>query len=168
MKEVENKEIKPLKQSVKGGGRIRGLIVALVILILASTVIFAGFKFLKARDPSAAAEGKKGSQKAKADNVGPVLSLDPFIVNLADNNENKYLKITIEMELEKEEVLRELEKRSGQIRDTILTLLTSKTFDEIKDVPGKFKLREQIAKRINTLLNSGKIRQVYFTEFVIQ
>lgn len=169
METAKDQEIKPVSEANRNGRSIpKRLIIALVILLLAGTAIFAGLKIFWEKTSHATVEGDKSPTKAKADKVGAMFPLEPFIVNLADSDGKRYLKITMEIELEKENISEELEKRSPQIRDTILTLLTSKSFNDIKDVAGKFKLREQIAKRVNNQLDSGKIRQVYFTEFVIQ
>ena len=40
--------------------------------------------------------------------------------------------------------------------------------DSIMDLAGKQRLREDIAGRINNILQKGKVTKVYFTDFVIQ
>ena len=55
-----------------------------------------------------------------------------------------------------------------KIKDSILILLSSKTFKDIYTVEGKFKLRDEITTRINRFLVTGQVRSIYFTEFVIQ
>ena len=50
----------------------------------------------------------------------------------------------------------------------ILLLLSSKSLDEIQTVEGKIALRQELIQRINQILTTGKIRNLYFTEFVIQ
>jgi flagellar FliL protein len=54
------------------------------------------------------------------------------------------------------------------LRDSILDLLTPKTYKELMDLAGKQRLREDIAGRVNNALSKGKVTRVYFTEFVIQ
>ncbi|MBW2087159.1 MAG: flagellar basal body-associated FliL family protein [Deltaproteobacteria bacterium] len=55
-----------------------------------------------------------------------------------------------------------------QIKDSLLVLLSSKTFIDIKTVEGKMRLRMEIIGRINNFLTSGRVKNVYFTEFVVQ
>ena len=62
----------------------------------------------------------------------------------------------------------ELEKRKPQVRDSILLLLSSKTFEDIATFKGKTKIRNQITARLNGILMPGSIKKVYFTEFVVQ
>ena len=95
-------------------------------------------------------------------------SLKTFIVNLAGGGGTRYLKITIELEAPNNVVEKELGTKESQVTDTILTLLTCKSYDDIKDIQGKTLLKEEIVSRVNTILRTGRIRRAYFTEFVIQ
>jgi flagellar FliL protein len=99
--------------------------------------------------------------------MGPTFPLERFIVNLADKGGGRYLNVIIDLELNNEELTDEIEKRLPQIRDTILVLLSGKRYDQISDVDGKRRLRDEIMKTINTLLTTGRIKSVYFTNFVI-
>jgi flagellar FliL protein len=55
-----------------------------------------------------------------------------------------------------------------QIRDAILLLIGNKTFAELSDLQGKLQLRAEIIARLNKLLTTGKVKGIYFTEFVVQ
>ena len=100
--------------------------------------------------------------------VGDMYKLDPFVVNLNEPKGSRYLKTTIQLEMGDPELTTELERRSAQLRDVILALLTSKTSHELQALEGKFRLREELLSRINALLVNGTVNRVYFTEFVIQ
>lgn len=115
-----------------------------------------------------AAEGKASKEEEKKDAPGHMIALDPFIINLADTAETRYLKITVNLEVENEEMSAEVETRTPQLRDAILMLLTSKTSEDVKDVSGKLKLQDEMATRVNNFLQTGKVKAVYFSEFVMQ
>ena len=100
--------------------------------------------------------------------VGDMYKLDPFVVNLNEPKGSRYLKTTIQLEMGDPELNTELERRSAQLRDVILALLTSKSSHELQALEGKFRLREELLSRINALLVNGTVNRVYFTEFVIQ
>jgi len=108
--------------------------------------------------------GKHGTAAAP----GAMFDLDPFIVNLADSPEIRYLKITIKLEVDNEAVSTALSARVPQIRDTILVLLSSKDVNTIRTPQGKFQLRDEISQRVNSLLPKSGVRSAYFTEFVVQ
>lgn len=99
---------------------------------------------------------------------GKMYTLDSFIVNIRDRDRDRYLKLRVELELSNDEASEEIEARLPQVRDLVISLLSSKAFDEIRSMEGKDLLREELLHRINMLLTSGTIRSVYFTEFVVQ
>lgn len=100
--------------------------------------------------------------------LGPIFPLDTFIVNLADKGGKRYLRITIDLELDGEELESEIVKRLPQVRDSILTILPTKRFEDISTAKGKAALRDQMLERINGLLARGRITNIYFKEFVVQ
>ena len=97
-----------------------------------------------------------------------MFDLDPFIVNLADTPDIRYLKLTLKLEAEGEAVVAELSSRIPQIRDAVLVLLSSKDVSAVRTTQGKFQLRDEITQRINGLLKKPGVRSAYFTEFVVQ
>lgn len=54
------------------------------------------------------------------------------------------------------------------INDLIISLISSKKFEDVYTAEGKEMLREEIATQINTMLPDYHISYVYFTEFVVQ
>ncbi len=100
--------------------------------------------------------------------IGPILSLETFIVNLIGDRGKNYLKAKVELELDSELTTAEINKRLPQIRDSILTLLSSKSNEDINTLEGKFQLRAEIMSAVNQYLKTGKIKNVYFTDFIIQ
>jgi flagellar FliL protein len=100
--------------------------------------------------------------------LGPIFPLDTFIVNLADKGGKRYLRITIDLELDSKELESEVAKRLPQVRDSILTILPTKRFEDISSAQGKTALRDQMLERINGMLARGQITNIYFKEFVVQ
>jgi flagellar FliL protein len=116
--------------------------------------------------------GVLGCTNAKAEKIDPNYSttfpLDRFIVNLSDPKAKRYLKAKIALEITKEVYKTELTARLPQLRDTILLHLSSKNMNDIGTVKGKTRLRRELVAKINRVLKTGKIRNIYFTQFVIQ
>ena len=98
---------------------------------------------------------------------GHIYSMDPFIVNLADANPSRYLKIKLSLESKEPKANEEYDKRLPQLRDTVLTILSSKTFKEVSDSEGKVKLREEIISRVNERLGSFQVKNVRSTVWII-
>jgi len=99
---------------------------------------------------------------------GPILPLETFIANLADEGGSRYLKATFQIEFLGATVPPDVNAHLPQIRDLLLTLLSSKTFDEVRTAEGKQQLREEIIARVNQVLDRDVVKAVYFTEFIVQ
>ncbi|HQP30782.1 MAG TPA: flagellar basal body-associated FliL family protein [Deltaproteobacteria bacterium] len=113
-----------------------------------------------------AAEKSHGEKGEAAE--GANKNLDPFIVNLTDAQGTRYLKAVMQLELGSPEISAELDEKMPMIRDDIISLLSSKSFEDISTEPGKRELKKAIIERINRNLERGQVTRVFFTEFVVQ
>ena len=100
--------------------------------------------------------------------LGPLFSLDTFIVNLNDERRSRYLRVTMDLELFRKPDADLLSDRLPQIRDSILTILPAKRFEDISTIEGKTALREEIMEKLNALFNQKLVSNIFFTEFVVQ
>lgn len=114
----------------------------------------------------AAAEGD--SHGSVSTEVGIMYPLDIFTVNLLSESGRRYLKVEMNLELEGEELAHELDTKKPVLRDIIIRILSAKSLEEISTVKGKETLKEQIVAEINTRIKDGKIKNVYFVDFVVQ
>ena len=163
-----------------------GIPMKMVIIIVAGVLVlglggaFAMVKMMGA-PPVEKAQGEGGSEKPAAHgeaeekgghgvaaDAGTIADLDPFIVNLADTPEIRYLKVTLKVEADSSSTVEQIKARTPQIRDAILVLLTGLDSATARSPQGKHKLREDITDRINGLLPKKSVKSTYFTEFVIQ
>ncbi|MBI4797695.1 MAG: flagellar basal body-associated FliL family protein [Desulfarculus sp.] len=166
------------EEGKKKSGLIKLIIIGVGALLILGGGGFAAYKFFFAKpDAPPAAEGKaeagkeekKDDKKKEGEKATPPMSLEPFIVNLADPGGKRYLKLTVSLDIKDEKLKKELETRMPQIRDSVLLLLSSKTFNDISPVAGKIKLRNEVLKIVNnTLGGAGQVHALYFGEFVIQ
>jgi len=113
-------------------------------------------------------EGGHGEGKEGKPGAGTIYPLEPFIVNIYDGQEIRYLKLKVEFDMANSEVKGDLDSKVAPLRDAILILLTTKTMQEIQDLQGKNTLREQILGAVNKIIPPGKVTKVYFTDFVVQ
>jgi flagellar basal body-associated protein FliL len=100
------------------------------------------------------------------------LHLEPFVVNLADPEGDRFLRVGIDLGLEQE--LGE-DSRAGQsempiarIRDTILMILTSCKADGLMAPAGKANLKDELTKALREHAPELGVQEVYFTEFLVQ
>jgi flagellar FliL protein len=108
------------------------------------------------------------SNSRKLNDIGILYPLDSFTVNLKSDSGRRYLKVTMSLELEGEELSLELDKKAPVLRDRVIRILTSKSLEEISSKKGKQKISDQIMDTLNAMISDGRIKGIYFTEFVVQ
>jgi flagellar FliL protein len=108
------------------------------------------------------------SNSRKLNDIGILYPLDTFTVNLKSDAGRRYLKVTMSLELEGSELSLELDNKAPVLRDRIIRILTSKTLEEISSKKGKQKISDQIMDTLNAMISDGRIKGIYFTEFVVQ
>lgn len=146
------------------------IIIGIMVPVLAGGAYFGWTQFIKQPQESHPAEVTKTEAPKPVNQpvIGQNFSLQNFVVNLSDTGGKRYLKTKIELEFIPQEMKEELTARLPQLRDLALFLLSSKTLNEVQDVDGKIDLKNELIIRINQVLRNGKIKNLYFTEFVIQ
>jgi flagellar FliL protein len=140
------------------------LIGSIALIVVGGGLGFLGFRYYKSTSSD-----MKAGKTSKLEQVKATLSLEPFLVNLADTDTSRFVKTTFQLGLAEE--LREEDKRSVSIpamRDSIITLLSSKTAEQILTSQGKDKLREEIRSRVNALSPNIKVVEVFIVDFVVQ
>lgn len=116
---------------------------------------------------------------------GIMVNMSTKIINLLDPGGHKYIRVTIVVEVapdnpdyeslpeeEKTHYLTEFEAeinaRMPVMDDTVITLLSTKTYEELYTADGKETLRQEILETLSTKLPDLHILSIYFTEFVVQ
>ncbi len=135
------------------------LVIGLVVLV----VFGGGFFVYKTYISEMLAE--RAARRAAA----PVLySMSNILVNLSDAGGKRYLKVNLELQLEDQAVIDELKTYNHAVRDTVILLLSGKVYDDISSPAGKLTLKREIITRLNRILTKGEVKDVYFTEFLVQ
>ncbi len=151
----------------------KGLIILVVCFLIVAIAVGAGLFILWGKvsapmsETAAGTEEAAGKEDAKVKTKAP-LSMESFVVNLADPGGKRYLRTTIALEIDDQDFLAEAKKQSPKMRDRILMILPAKMFKDIQPSSGKDALRKEIIAQLNPLLDKCKITNLYFQEFVIQ
>jgi flagellar protein FliL len=162
---VESKPIVENKPGVETQGKSRKLLwisICAAIIIIAGSAAFFGAPYLKGKIG-------KSAKKPQPEQVKATLALDPFLVNLADKEEIRFVKTTFQLGLA-EEPNEEANNTAviAAIRDSIISLLSSKTAEQILTTQGKDKLREEIRSRVRSVAPRIDVLEVYIVDFVVQ
>jgi flagellar protein FliL len=162
----------PAEPEKKKGRGKKLIILFLLVLILAGGGV-GGFYYWRHRTAAQARAGadkdKKGAEKHSVSDadIKEVIELQPFIVNLADKNENRYLRMTISLG-----VGESTEKAdpifTTKVRNAILATITNKTSEQVLTVEGKAALRKEMLDAARTAVEKPEVHAIYITDFIVQ
>ncbi len=157
----------------KSGGSKKLIIIIAAAVILLLVIGAAVYFLILKKEPVEESAIQKGTEIAppaieQLANIGPMLDIKEFIVNIISEDTPHYVKASLTLELNNDLVAEEANTRMAQIRDAILLLIGNKTFEELQDLQGKKQLKAELKTKINSFLKSGKVNNIYLTDFVVQ
>jgi len=146
----------------KAGKKKLIMILAIVGVVVAGGGGAAVFMMKKnAAAAAAAAEAEDGETDsstaksgAKQDTKAPpvFVPLDPFTVNLADKQAERFAQVGITLEIADPKVADQIKTYMPVIRNNVLLALSEKTAAELMDRDGKMKLAERVRKETSRAL----------------
>ncbi|HBF36645.1 MAG TPA: hypothetical protein DDW50_04925 [Firmicutes bacterium] len=146
---------------------ILGMFVLLITVIVAGAFLI--FTFKSTANNSVAVQKVAEVNPSAAEEVGPLIPLgNEIIVNIpSDDGVERYLKVNVTLELDNDKAKEEVTKRLPQIRDLIISILRTKTIDKIDEKEGKDEIRSEVIDSINHYLITGKVKNLYFEDFLV-
>ena len=169
------------KEGVKeeGGKKKKTLIIAIVggIVLLAVIGVAVWFLLLKGGEEGADATGgkshgaeKPAKKKSHGDDLtmGPVFAIDNLVINLMSEGGTKYAKISLGLELDAQELAPEMLAKKALATDIVIAVISARTSEELMTMKGKETVKNEIMEKINERLKDGRVKNVYFTNFIVQ
>ncbi len=140
-----------------------------IFVVQLAIVYFLMAKFLAAPTHAENSTAKTEDESQKAESATQnIFLIKDVIINPAGTNGTRFLLTTVGIEVSTPEAQQELEKKEVQVRDLLNSILTSKGLNELVSIDQRELLRVEISKQVGALLKSGKLRNVYFSKFIIQ
>ncbi len=137
------------------------LVVVMLIMIIAIAGIGAGIVFLLNGSDEAKAEKEPTADEV----VKASVEIPEIITNLKSEGNAVKLVLNIETDSEAKE---ELEKRSFQVKDAVIDILSDTNADELDGKKGREHFKTQVKNKVNNYLQDGKVKEVYITSFNLQ
>jgi flagellar basal body-associated protein FliL len=150
-----------------GGGSKLLFVVLLLALMNAGGTGFVALK-MKSAPMRCEAAAPAPQEEKKEGSIGPTLALDSFVVNLNEPDAPRYLKTTLEFELQNTGAVEEMNHAKPAIRDEVLRQLSSLTVKDTLGVEGKEKIQVALTQKVDKLLGGNRVRRLFFNEFVVQ
>lgn len=144
------------------------IVLILLVLNLGASG-FGVFKLLTAAPAHAApAAAVVHAAPATSEVSGPLVALEPFVVNLDEPGSARYLRVKLQLELVNKEAEPALKKSELLVRDVILSHLSGLKLADTLGAQAKEKVRTDLLAKLEAAMGQHKIRRMFFTEWVVQ
>ena len=147
-----------------------------VLAIVAAVLLMGGSKKEDGDAPheEAAAEeshgGGHGEEGApKIANAPVFYELPEFLVNLSTNTGRvSFLKMRVTLEVKDQNAVAMIEAHKPRIMDTFNTYLRELRASDVQGSAGIYRLRDELMTRINGTVQEGLVKDILFSEIVVQ
>ncbi len=122
--------------------------------------------------------------QAVREKVGPLHSLHPILIELSGRyldvipqpdgkapklgTKKRYLGLTIDLELKKEQTVELVRKHQDQITGVLSAVASGKRVKDIETTEGKQMLADEIREKLNQVLPEPCVARIHFKDFVIK
>jgi flagellar protein FliL len=142
---------------------------SLIVIVLLAIVGGGGSAWFFMQRSRAADMGHSGEGYAPK----YIVHLEGFTVNLADTEETHFLRVTMDLGIDRLPEGVEKEKTAAglpvaRIRDAVLSVLTVCKAEPLLTPDGKLQLKKNILEAVRHNVPELDVRDVYFTEFLVQ
>jgi flagellar FliL protein len=129
--------------------------IALILIIVSGTVAY----IVARRVNKAPATEKRSPEERTKPEALAYFEMEPFSINTSDTDEPHFIRLSIGLGYKM--------GISNQLRDIVISVVGEKRYTDLNTQEKRNALKEEIKRRINSVLRQGRIEEIAFTEFVL-
>jgi flagellar FliL protein len=139
-----------------------------LLALLAVNIAISAFILMKVMSGCAAPAPHQEPGPPRREVVGPMVALDPFVVNLDEPGSPRYLKVQLQMEMVNGGAVKVFEKNKTLVRDELLGYLSGLKVASTLGAENKSRIRDELEGKVAELIGEDRVRRIVFVEFVVQ
>ncbi|MGM0507861.1 MAG: flagellar basal body-associated FliL family protein [Fusobacteriota bacterium] len=152
----------------------KALIIGIILIV--NTVAAIGITWVLTKPNSgsggsAAVEESNGGSPKESKELGTIYDFGDFTVNLNEPT-SRYLVCSVRLEIDASKKdglsIEKLENINVILKDKFLTVMSSKSIEDLRNDPGHKKLKKELIKEFNESIPVGEIKDIYFVKWLIQ
>ena len=109
---------------------------------------------------------EKGDKKEAGKAENGVITIGPLVVNILSNKGYRYFRLEMIVECADNEAAEQLVKADA--KEDLIFMLSNKMADDLLSNAGKMILRKELIDLFSRYAGPGKVKNLYFSEFVFQ
>lgn len=164
----EDDSQQPEEKKKKSSISIFQIIIIVLLLAVLGLGGFIAWKLINLDIPVVQNEQQLAPEDMPDAGPGILVDLENITINLADEDESRFLRVKMKLEVEDEEARKKIDTFNVQIKDLIITILSSKRFNDVRTPQGKYDLKLELVYRINSLVDGEPVKNMFFSDFVAQ
>lgn len=111
-------------------------------------------------------KSEKGDKKEAGKAENGAIAIGPLVVNVLSNKGYRYFRLGMTVQCEDNDAAEHLLKPDA--REDLVLFLSTKMAEDLLTPAGKMVLRKELIALFDKYAGAGKVKDVYFTEFVFQ
>jgi flagellar protein FliL len=150
------------------------MLVIVLCSVLAAGAAGGGVFFMTSKKGHDEQTSEAGHAAAEAKLPAQYLKFDPpFVVNFENRGTMRFLQVSVEVMTRDPATAELIRQHDPKLRNDLLMLLGSQTYETISTREGKEKLRGEALQAVHDVITAEggkpeKVEQLYFTSFVMQ
>lgn len=136
----------------------------LLLIVVAVVLVGGGFGVFKILGRG----GGESTEAAAAPRVVETVEVGQFVTNLNDPVCDRYIQVTVQLEVEGTAAVSALSERHADVRDRILGVLRSSQYEDLLGAQGMTDLASQIRSSLSAVVPEQQLLNVFFTDFIVQ
>jgi len=179
---AQNEEAAQTAPAAKSGGANKLIFIILgVNAVMMGVVLFVVLRKPAAHAPvptepaaptekaeGASAEHGAGPGAGGTPKPGPILKLENFVIQLRGVDQDRYVRVSFDIEVAADIDRDAVQSHLPQIRDSVITFFSDRTLDELRGSEGIERTKMSIMKRMEEIVPGRRVRAPYITDFIIQ
>lgn len=152
------------------GGLIKIIAIVGVVVILVCAGIAYGVSRLVISATGQQSVKAGGGSTSSSESLGTSYDAGTFTTNVSaqDGSPAHIVKVKIVLFLNDAKLSTEMDNKKPMIEDFIIKMLRGKSFEELNKPDSADKLKKEIKEKVNTFLATGRVDNVFITDFITQ
>ncbi|MHC1789683.1 flagellar basal body-associated FliL family protein [Solidesulfovibrio sp.] len=148
---------------------MRRLLGCFLVLFILGVVLLPAPSPVRASSGGEGGEAKKkekGDKKEAGKAENGVITIGPLVVNIHSNKGYRFLRLSLIVECEDDAAAERLVRADA--KEELILMLSTKVADDLLPNAGKMILRKELMDLFSKFAGPGKVKNLYFSEFVFQ
>lgn len=108
-----------------------------------------------------------GGCSESAGAMGPVVSIEDMMVQLQPYEDDRYVRLSLGLEVDGETTQMVVTRRTSELRDVILRTFSEHKPEDLQGSAGLAELKKSLMEQFRELVPGKRIRNIYVTQFAI-